>query len=486
MRILACAALLLAFAAPIAAQRIDGVPYAAEVVEMAPATLDELAHAVVMAPIGEHEERPRPMRAASRAAGHAIVAELVPVGDAIAAPPVTRGFSASFSPLISGGAGYNPADASGAAGPRHVVGVFNNSLSIHDRNGTQLSLVSIYQFWHDPTFADTFLFDPRVIYDAGNDRWVMALLSDVNLRQGNLFLAISATGDPTAAWRRFRIPISADPNVDGDFTRMAATADQIVITLNEWIGDVDYGTDVYTIPKAAAYTATVTPTATKTKQVFDVGPVSSSDTTVRLVELLPQGVILYTPGSNGTLYTSPVPIQLGAGDCSQLGTTSKVQCDSLPFQYGLMHDGVLWIVHGANGGSRDDVIVWKISGGTARVFVLHDDAFDSAFPSIAVNRYGAALVGYSILDASIYPSAGYRYIDPAGNVSAPVTVKSGENWTTFRWADYSSTVVDPADDTSFWTLQSYTPPGPGSHNAWATWWSYVQVKPPQRVRAVKH
>ena len=60
---------------------------------------------------------------------------------------------------------------------------------------------------------------------------------------------------------------------------------------------------------------------------------TSSDTTVRLVELLPQGIVLYEPGSNGTLYTSPVPIQLGTLDCSQLGSTSKVQCGSLPFQY---------------------------------------------------------------------------------------------------------------------------------------------------------
>jgi hypothetical protein len=88
MRGLTCSALLLMAAAPIAAQRIDGVPHAAEVVEMAPATLDELARAVVTAPIGEHEERRRP---------------------------------------------------------------------IHDRTGAQLSFLSIYQFWHDPAFADTLL-----------------------------------------------------------------------------------------------------------------------------------------------------------------------------------------------------------------------------------------------------------------------------------------------------------------------------------------
>jgi hypothetical protein len=103
-----------------------------------------------------------------------------------------------------------------------------------------------------------------------------------------------------------------------------------------------------------------------------------------------------------------------------------------------------------------------------------------------VNRSGAALVGYSIMDKSIYPSAGYRYIDPAGNVSASATLKSGESYFSFfRWGDYSTTVVDPVDDTGFWTIQNYgTPPRGTTHDTWGTWWGYV--RPPQRVRAVKH
>jgi hypothetical protein len=120
--------------------------------------------------------------------------------------------------------------------------------------------------------------------------------------------------------------------------------------------------------------------------------------------------------------------------------------------------------------------------------LIADAAADYAYPSLAVNRLGAALVGYSILSDSMYASAAYRIIDPQGNVSAPATVKNGEDWySAFRWGDYSTTVVDPVDDLSFWTLQSYaTPPFHGNHATWGAWWAYVQVKVPQRVRAVRH
>ena len=148
---------------------------------------------------------------------------------------------------------------------------------------------------------------------------------------------------------------------------------------------------------------------------------------------------------------------------------------------------MLWVVHSANDGSRGFIVLWKIVGNAAKGLVIGDATTTYGYPSIAVNRLGAVLVGFSTFNGSIYPSAGYRYIDPAGNVSEAGVVKNGEDWYSFgHWGDYSSTVVDPADDTSFWTLQSYaTPPFGTNHATWGTWWSYVQVKGP-RVRAVRH
>jgi hypothetical protein len=65
----------------------------------------------------------------------------------------------------------------------------------------------------------------------------------------------------------------------------------------------------------------------------------------------------------------------------------------------------------------------------------------------------------------------------------PVTLKEGEGayFKTFgggrnRWGDYSSTQVDPSDDTSIWTVQEYAgaPAGAGDGSGrWSTWWGKV-------------
>jgi hypothetical protein len=65
----------------------------------------------------------------------------------------------------------------------------------------------------------------------------------------------------------------------------------------------------------------------------------------------------------------------------------------------------------------------------------------------------------------------------------PVILKAGEGayLKTFgygrnRWGDYSITQVDPADDTSLWTIQEYagTPTGSGDGaGRWSTWWGKV-------------
>jgi hypothetical protein len=493
MRNLICPGLLLLLCAPLFAQRIDDVPHAADVVEMAPATLDELARTVVMQPLGEHDERRRPWIAAKGAHVNAIVADFVTAPDAAAAPLVTRGFRSSFDPLPGATIGYDPADASGAVGRDHVVGAFNNSLAVHDRNGTQLSFLSIYQFWHDPSVPDTTVYDPRVMYDAVNDRWTLAMLTDTGGRLGVLLFAVSATGDPTGTWRRFRVAVGGSPDYSLDFTRMALTADQIVITANVFDLVSQPGVAIFTIPKSTAFSVTSTPVVTKSfvGGAFDFTPVSSGDTAVRVLTQNGSAIDQYTldPGHFNFVieYAAPVGFFQGEGDCSQFGTTKTIECDGSFLHYAFLRDGVLWIVHSGNDGARGFIVVWKITGSTAKGLVIRDATTNYGYPSIAVNRLGAALVGFSTFNGSIYPSAGYRYIDPAGNVSEAGVVKNGEDWYSFsRWGDYSSTVVDPADDTSFWTLQSYaTPPFGTNHATWGTWWSYVQVKGP-RMRAVKH
>jgi hypothetical protein len=43
-----------------------------------------------------------------------------------------------------------------------------------------------------------------------------------------------------------------------------------------------------------------------------------------------------------------------------------------------------------------------------------------------------------------------------------------------RWGDYSTTVVDPSDDLSFWTILQFAALDVGAvvdDDRWSTWWS---------------
>jgi len=473
------ALLLLALSAPAAAQRVD-------VVEMPPATLDELARTVVTPRPREREERGRPPLPAMGAA-NARAAELVPVAAAAPAPPpVTRGFRSASDPPPGTFDLAVPADVSGAVGPHHVVGAYNDHLTVHDRNGTPRALVLMEQFFDDGIHETGLLTDPRVVYDAAYDRWVVVMISDPD-GQSALMLAVSATGDPAGTWRRFRV--AGHENYGFDFPRMALIADQIVVTVNAF-GLDPFGTDIFTIDKTTAFSAGATPSATRTffPGQFDLTPVDSKDDVPRFLGQDNDAVSLYMGmfPQRVASYASPTPLGHGAIRCKQKGTTVPVDCGEAIVHYALYRDGVLWAAQTANDGTHSRIAVWKIAGGAATMLLLSDPNTDYAYPSIAVNRYGTALLGYAVLSGTIYPSAEYRTIDRSGNVSAAGTVKAGEEWYVFgRWGDYTTTLVDPVDDASFWTLQNYTQSS-ANHGSWATWWSYIQVTPPPRTRAVRH
>jgi hypothetical protein len=111
----------------------------------------------------------------------------------------------------------------------------------------------------------------------------------------------------------------------------------------------------------------------------------------------------------------------------------------------------------------------------------------SLYPSIAVNCGEDVLVGYSFGDATRHPEAAYSLrlgTDAAGTMGPRTLLKAGESsyWknfgvgTTAQWGLYSSTAVDPNDDTTMWTLQEYAAQrvGPADNDSrWGTWWGRV-------------
>jgi hypothetical protein len=84
--------------------------------------------------------------------------------------------------------------------------------------------------------------------------------------------------------------------------------------------------------------------------------------------------------------------------------------------------------------------------------------------SIAMDQSGDIALGYSVSSSTMSPSIGYTGrvpSDPLGqmeseiDVLASASVPHGSQTNTFRWGDYSSMMIDPADDCTFWYTTEY-------------------------------
>jgi len=82
--------------------------------------------------------------------------------------------------------------------------------------------------------------------------------------------------------------------------------------------------------------------------------------------------------------------------------------------------------------------------------------------SIAQDRQGNMLLGYSAGNATLFPSIGYSgrlATDPVNQLQTEFVYffGNGSQTTYSRWGDYTSVAVDPVDDCTFWFAGEYLP-----------------------------
>jgi hypothetical protein len=400
---------------------------------------------------------------------------------------VVTGFQSASSQFVY------PADAAGAVGPQHVVAASNDGIIVQDRAGSVVApRVSLAQFFSDPTISGGDYYDPRILYDATNDRWVLAALYDQKNHDSTLLVAVTDSGNPAGTWRRYRIATNPRGGDAADFTRMGMTTDRYVITAND-----DFGAEIWSVTKSSLYTGTPTVTNTPT-DVFDLQPATFGDDSSSAEYLTtndPSGTLdVYR--LDGTLThvgqfrsdpweepdDSEIAPQLGSGQPMDVGDTTV--------QAGFARAGFVWSVHPIvlDNPRRSSIRWWKVAldGSRAESGTVDDPSGATyfGFPSIAVNRAGGALIGYCVFRADIHPSAGFTYRDASGKFSAPAVSKYGDAVPRVtRWGDFTTTAVDPLNDNDFWITAPF-----GSNALWSTWWSEIRVEaaPPARVRAVRH
>ena len=419
-----------------------------------------------------------------------------------------------------------PPDTDGAVGPNHIVVALNEGVLIQRRDGTNISRVLPETFWGVPSGAD--VFDPRVFYDPYGNRWLTSAACCSDTPDSKVYVAVSATSDPTGMWYRFFY--AADSNhtnsVWADFPSLGFNSTWVSVTFNQIpIGsNTSSGATVFYFSKADLYSNAPTiyaKTATATGGTL-VPAVTYDDSLTTLYYVnnwngnsggrgyIAVSALTGTPGSESIVFATtplvsvPFPWDFHSVDAPQQGTTLKVDNGDTRMLSVVYRNGSIWAAQNVflpvvnpSAPTHTAAQWWQfLPNGTVQQFGRVEDttaAFFYAYPSLAVNKQNDVLLGFTCFAATIYPSACYSFHaagDAAGSMRDPVNYHNGDSFYYIidpnnlnRWGDYSSTVVDPLNDTDFWTLQEYAaaptfpkhPPQSPNGDAWGTWWANLMV-----------
>jgi hypothetical protein len=410
----------------------------------------------------------------------------------------------SFNGLLDNGQ-VIPPDLHGAAGPDHLMEVLNSTFRIFNKTGGTVSTISISSFYGFS--SSNFYTDPRITYDPYNDRWIAAICADVPGGNNGVYVAVSQTSDPTGSWNIFNFDATGNGSDIYDYPALGFNKDWIVITGNIFNGS-GFFQKVKTLvfDKAALYAGSASTVSTfSDNSIFTLQPAVTYDDAVNTVYLITNwnansggfgylklftitGTVstpVYTAGSTVGVNQ---PWSTSSKDAPQLGSTNKIETNDTRVQNAVYRNGSLYCAQTVflptSGANRSAAQWWQIdpSNATVTQFGRVDDATATnfyAFPSISVNSNNDVLLGYSTFSSSIYASSAYSFQangDPVNTLQDPYVYKSGlaTYYKTFgggsnRWGDYTTTIIDPTDD-SFWTLQEFasTP-----SNNWGTVWANV-------------
>jgi hypothetical protein len=415
-----------------------------------------------------------------------------------------------------------PPDTMGAVGPDHLVSILNSDFGVFSKTtGAELQKVSLQSFWGSLGTAEgepaNFPFDPKILYDQYSGRFVAITLGGRNAPSSWVMIAVSPPSDPTGAWSKWAI----DADVDNDVLQTDAAADypglgvdpfNIYVTTNMFDANESFQHGkAWIVPKAQLLT-NPGPTLTffeshgplfsgLSRQPAHTFGAASETYLVSEGSSSANNQLLLTriDNTSGTPVMHPpvsVPIATYSSPFSfpgapQLGIDNTIDTSDTRVLNVVHRNGSVWATHHVVGPSGKVEVAWyRINPGTGTVESqgrVTDPNRWYYYPSISVNKDNVAAIGFSGSSTTEYVGGYYTIIQPSsGTAEAVAVLKAGEAsyWKAFnggenRWGDFSATVVDPTDDTSFWTLQEYAKLPVSGISQWGTWWGkFTPGNPP--------
>ncbi len=424
-----------------------------------------------------------------------------------------------------GANGFAPPDSDGKVGPSHFIEWINTNFAIYDKAGTLL---------YGPAAGNTLFTslggacaafnegDPVVQYDPLADRWVLTqfVVGSPAPAFSHQCVAVSKTGDPLGAYYLYDFPTDTINFVD--YPKWTTWSDAYYMTAHLFnaAGTAFLGAMLYSFDRSSMLAGL--PAAFQSVNLEPIGGIFG-----QLVADL-DGLTPPPPGSPAYLFAPASPEWDGSaapglhfwtaastwggsptltvtsepdiatasyntnlcgfsptGCIPQLGTTQLLDAltGQLMFRATYRRVGAnesILVSHTVNAlvppANQAAVRWYEIrTPGTPTVFQQGTYAPTTAnrwVSSIAMDESGNVAAGYSISDATMFPSiniTGRLASDPPGTLGSELSMFAGLGAQTGglnRWGDYTLMSVDPREGCSFWYVNQYQP-ATGSFN-WKT------------------
>jgi len=401
-----------------------------------------------------------------------------------------------------------PPDPHMAAGPAHIMGTINSVFGIWDKDGTLLKLIDADD-WFADVHPDGGTFDPQVVYDHFEDRWVLLYIATADTTS-TLLLSVSDDADPLGTWCTWSIPgnqngSTPNPNLN-DYPKIGLDDEAIYVTSNQF--DLTDGSYLYTkiriIGKAQLYdgecgavtftdiwdlrnpsflgspTFTTVPAVTfgspGVEYFVDVDFVFQTGTFVNLWSLT-------DPLGTPTLTAEAIPVTAfnSPPDADQRGgSTTLIDVGGRRNRNVVYQDGSVWTAHSVADESglftQARYVRIDVNTGTA----TEDAAFGAEnfwyyYPAVHPDGNGNLVMAFTRSGLTEFASARYtgRQTTDAPGLQASALLKAGEtNYVkTFgnvrnRWGDYNGIALDPADSSKVWMFVEYAS---SPENIYGTW-----------------
>jgi len=139
-----------------------------------------------------------------------------------------------------------------------IISTINTHMLVTNITGFFLGSYPLDQFFQSVGIADRY-FDPRVIYDPEQDRFILVMMDGSECAESQLLLAFSQTNDPKGSWNLYAIDGCIDDDgTFADYPMISVTDSELFFTYNEVNGDSTWqtgfmGTQIHQINKMNGY-----------------------------------------------------------------------------------------------------------------------------------------------------------------------------------------------------------------------------------------